>query len=262
MFEWLEKEIIAIKTPRFHIIDGPADPQLREAIETTPLQLSESYKAFVLKFGNAKLYRHAGSSSYCIAVFAGPRRRISNDGNEDYQIGFYDDANAYIRPSLGLLATGETPIFEAHDGVLRKVADGFEEWLCKRCDTARRKFGKSGWQQILNGPKPFTADEQSIANARRSFHWRFVGINSNGDHLIEIRNDSDRILPFFTLGVRSKDRHLNGGHYLRVENLTPGQTEVLTVDCYKDLVAPEQIELFDLPDPGPEDREYYWEFRK
>jgi len=32
MFEWLEKEIATIKTPRFHLVDGPADGKLREAV--------------------------------------------------------------------------------------------------------------------------------------------------------------------------------------------------------------------------------------
>ena len=40
MFEWLEQEIAAIKTPRFHLIDGPADAKLREAVARTPARLS------------------------------------------------------------------------------------------------------------------------------------------------------------------------------------------------------------------------------
>lgn len=41
----------------------------------------------------------------------------------------------------------------------------------------------------------------------------------------------------------------------------PGETRVVEPGCYKEFVAPEDTEVFDLPDPGPEDREQYWEFR-
>ena len=46
MFEWLEQEIAAIKTPRFHLIDGPANAKLREAVARTPAQLSSDVYEF------------------------------------------------------------------------------------------------------------------------------------------------------------------------------------------------------------------------
>ncbi len=30
MFEWLEDEMAEIKTPKFHLMDGPASPELRQ----------------------------------------------------------------------------------------------------------------------------------------------------------------------------------------------------------------------------------------
>lgn len=32
-------------------------------------------------------------------------------------------------------------------------------------------------------------------------------------------------------------------------------------DCYKKYVVPEDTEVFELPEPGPEDWKQYWEFK-
>src|ERR1700681_3678536 len=73
MFEWLEREMSAVKTPRFHLIeDRSADPNLQDAVLGSSLPLPLSYKGFVLKFGNAKLFR-TSRSGYRIGVFASPK---------------------------------------------------------------------------------------------------------------------------------------------------------------------------------------------
>ncbi len=74
------------------------------------------------------------------------------------------------------------------------------------------------------------------------------------------------ILPYLFLGVRGKLRPpnsgpLHGGARLPVGSIVPGAAGIVQYDCYKKQVAPEDVEVFDLPDPGPEDREYYWEFK-
>jgi hypothetical protein len=69
-------------------------------------------------------------------------------------------------------------------------------------------------------------------------------------------------LPFLSIGIDDSDGLLGGGGvFLPVAKIKPGQTKTIAFDCYKDFVSPEQIKPFSLPDPGPEDREFYWEFR-
>ena len=58
MFEWLDEEISQIKTPKFHLVDGPAPAELRQAVLSSEFPLPPSYREFVLRFGNAKLYRY------------------------------------------------------------------------------------------------------------------------------------------------------------------------------------------------------------
>jgi hypothetical protein len=54
---------------------------------------------------------------------------------------------------------------------------------------------------------------------------------------------------------------LNGGVWLPVSTILPGETHIVEKDCYKDLVDPRDVEAFDEPDPKPEDRDRYWEFK-
>jgi len=97
--------------------------------------------------------------------------------------------------------------------------------------------------------------------ARQEIRWQVLGVDQEGDHIFEITNASNRTLPVFTLGVRSKDGRLNGARVLDIACVHPGETATLHVDCYKGLVSPNEIEIFDLPNPGPEERQYFDELR-
>src|SRR5688572_14356491 len=97
MFEWLEREVSLIKTPRFHLVDGPADQKLQEAVIRSSLPLPASYKEFILRFGNAKLYRNSRNDSYRIGVFAAPRAATLDDGMRIYHLGFHDGASVYVK---------------------------------------------------------------------------------------------------------------------------------------------------------------------
>jgi hypothetical protein len=257
MFEWLEHEISVIKTPGFHSVDGPADAKLREAVTASPLRLPLSYQQFVLKFGNAKLYRRS-RNGYRIGVFAGPREATLNDGTRVYHLGFHDGASVYVKPSSG---TARFPIFEFEENFEEKVAGGFDEWLTASCTKARNDYDRKGWGEILRGPRPFTAKEREMMEARRLIRWKVLGIDGDGNHMLEIINEGSHSLPALTVGVRSKDGRLNGAVRLVISHIGPGQKAVLHTDCYKTLISPELVEVFALPEPKPEDRCYYWEFK-
>src|SRR5687768_6265660 len=128
MFEWLEEELRSIKTPRFHLIDGDIPPALRKAILESPVPVPPSYKQFVLKFGNAHLYRNS-RIGYRIGVFASPREAKVKDGTRLLHVGFHLDASVYLKDSDTLKSTDGFPIFEFENNKEYKVACDFEEWL-------------------------------------------------------------------------------------------------------------------------------------
>jgi len=260
MFEWLDKELAEIKTPKFHLIDGPAADDLRQAVESSDFPIPPSYKAFVLQYGNAKLYRTG--SYYKVVVFGGPREAESNDNEVLIHFGKTHTSLAYFKESL-LVAGQESPVFEwsGPDGGLRQSAAGFEEWLAKKCKAARKQFGREEWSSILKGPKPFTEEELAVVEARKRFRWQIVGVAENDDMQFEVHNGSDRTLPYLTIGVRGKHGQVQGGVWLPVSHIGPGQSAVVEKDCYKRHLAPEDVEAFNEPDPEPEDRDRYWEFK-
>lgn len=256
MFEWFEQEISAIKTPRFHLVEGPAEPEMREAAMLSTLQLPRSYKDFVLRFGNVKLYRRPQNNSYRIGVFAGPRKETLDGANVCW-VGFHDGANVFIEHVAELAAFC---IWEVEQGSKRKAGEDFEEWLASCCDHVRKEYGTQQWTDILRGPNPFTAEEKEVVETRRQIRWRVLGVDTEGDHIFEVTNASARTLSVLTVGVRSKDRRLNGAVLLKIGHIGPTQTDTLHVDCYKDLMSSEEIEVFSLPDPHPEDRDFFAEF--
>jgi hypothetical protein len=256
MFEWLEREISSIKTPRFHVVSGSIEPNLRHAILESSVRLPAAYKEFVLTFGNAKLYR-ASRDGYRLGVFSGPMEETLDDGTRAYEIGFHDGARVYVGAVSGL---AEYRIVEVEAGRIERVSGGFEAWLTACCTRARNAYGAEKWTDILRGPEPFTSEEIGRVEARRAMRWRVLGIDAGGNHVFEVTNASCRTLPVLTVGVRSMDGRLNGAVRLKIRHLDPGQTMVLHADCYKDLIPPDKIEVFAIPEPQPEDRDWYGEF--
>lgn len=259
MFEWLEEEILSIKTPRFHVVDGPADAKLVEAVIRTGVAVPSAYKDFVLKFGNAKLYRNTRNDSYHVVVLAGPREVVLKNGTRAFVIGFRDGASVYVKD---LPSSTRIPIFERESDSEEMAADSFDEWLLASCAFARRTYGDARWAEILRGPKPFSVEEKEIIETRRSMRWKVIGIDSDGNHIFEITNAGRRVLAALTVGVRSKDGRLNGAIRLDTRSVIPGQSAKLHAGCYKGIVQPEDLQIFELPDPKPEDRDYYWEFKQ
>jgi hypothetical protein len=255
MFAFLSQELETIKTRRFHIVDGPADASLKAVIEACDVPFPRSYKDFVVRFGNAKLYRQAGG--YIVGVLCSPVEGKSDDGDTFYVLGHYQSSRAYFKATL--LAEGEeTPVFEGRG---KEVANGFEEWLTKRCQAARATFNRRRWANVVAGPSPFTAAEQRIARGRKLFSFRVAGVTPQDNILVEVHNGSDITLPFLSIGVRWKDSSLEGGVWLPVSHIAPGMTAIVEHDVYRKMVATSGVEVFELPDPEPEDRERYWEFK-
>ncbi|HEY2157034.1 MAG TPA: hypothetical protein VGH33_15505, partial [Isosphaeraceae bacterium] len=191
----------------------------------------------------------------------------SAEGESLLHFGRTDLSLAYFKEEL-LTSGHESPVFEwRHEGGLVQTFDSFDEWLRAKCMAARGLFKKKQWEAIQRGPLPFSELENAIIEARRHFRWQVVGIAPSGDLRSEVQNGSTMVLPYLSLGIRGqlrppKTEPLHGGVWLPVSSISPGDTRVVVKDCYKDLVDPREVEVFDQPDPEPEDRERYWEFRE
>jgi len=258
MYDWLEKELAEIKTPKFHLVDGPATEALRGHIHDLGVPIPPSYEEFIVRFGNAKLYRQG--SSYIVGVRAFPEPAMN--GPEPLRsIGHFDDVRAYFKDGL-LLPGCEAPVFEWGSAGLRRASETFEQWLEQRCKDAHKRYSKAQWAEVVRGPKPFSVEEEAIVAARRQFRWKLIGISPTGELRFEVENRSSRTLPYLSVGVRSHDGRITGGVWLSVTHVAPGTKAIVEKECYKGLASPDTLEVFELPDPNPEDRNRYWEFRR
>ena len=260
MYEWLEREIASIGTPKFHVVSGPPTEEEKAMIAQSAWPFPPSYKQFVLTFGHTLLYRQ--KSIYLVEVLTFPREAILPQGDRAFNFGRTDLGLVYFLESH-LAPNAECPVFQTpgESSGIEKIAESFRDWLTTACRAARKLYSKKRWADIEAGPVPFSPEELAIVDARRYFRWRVVGVSKEGNIRFEIHNGSQRRLPFLSLGVRGKHGSVQGGVWLPVSHITPGSTAVVEKDCYRDLLAPSDVEVFDKPDPGPEDRDVYWEFR-
>src|ERR1700694_2892039 len=211
MYDWLENELVEIKTNKFHRVEKQEKKNNFWELDWSHSIFPPSYLSFMYEFGNASLYRKG--SGYQIGVFAPPKSMKTKDGEDLLYFGYFDGERAYFRWSL-LTPNKETPIFEWDEDHLEQVADDFQEWLMKRSTEVHKKYTNKEWQQILRGPLPFTDKEQAIVEARKHFTWQEVGFAENGDVRILVKNSSNTVLAYYSLGLRSKAGLLKGGLWL------------------------------------------------
>jgi hypothetical protein len=265
MYEWLEKEITDIKTIKFHVIKtegGKVDTA------TMPFEIYSlfppSYVAFISKFGGAKLYRE--NNYYQVGVLNTPQDKIIQSGEKILYIGYFNDSEAYFKYSL-LTPGKESPVYEWNDEGFEKIADSFLEWLTIRCQDARNTYTDLEWKEIWNGPKPFTSEEEAIVTARKQLRWQVVEFDENRNLKIAVKNNSNLILPYLTIGMRAIDATFEGriwesNLHINVSSIEPGQESFVEHHIHQHLFTPINTEFFQPPDPLPSERDKYWEFQK
>lgn len=252
-FDWLEAEIASVKTRKFFDVAGAGD------LSAESRSLPISYRNFAARFGHAKLYKqHAG---YAIGVYVPPKVAIAKTGESLLCIGHYLDRTAYFKEEL-LEGDAESPVFESYGPALRKVGECFAEWLHARAQAVRKTIGVRRWKDIVSGPPPFSPRELAILEARKAYRWRVVGTTPDGDVEFDVYNGSPMVLPFLSVGARSRLGDIEGRVKLSVGQLEPGASQTIRHSCYKGHIDRRHLELFDLPDPSPEERDAYWEFKK
>jgi hypothetical protein len=141
---------------------------------------------------------------------------------------------------------------------IEKRYSSFYEWLLDNYEIVKQNMSEAQWGEILNGPAPFTKSELHIIEARKEFSYSLLGFTEAGDARIFVENKSQTLLPYLTIGVAEQPLQT---YWLPVDDLKPGESKILTVDLYKKFIPRDRIKLFELPDPEPEDRNIFWEFK-
>ena len=126
-----------MKTPRFHVLSGEVD-----VVGGFDPVISQSYAQFVREFGSAKLYRNS-RDGYYITVFSTPKSGPPYKDSKLSHIGSCDGAYVCVAP---VKEPAPVPVLEVRATVIKKVAEGFEEWVFQRCSDARSTYGPKKWK--------------------------------------------------------------------------------------------------------------------
>jgi hypothetical protein len=258
-FAWFVEEVNLVQWKGFFSFKRDFSDSARLAVERRFGTLPEDYTQFLSDFGESRLFRKLQARYYYMAVFSNPQIRRGKNDELLLEIGFYMNGGyAYLKKSDDKAGV-DHGVFECVGMQLRKVSDSFAEWLKKRFVSAKKLYKKSEWKRISEGAAPFSDEERRLVSAIELFSFERVGIANNGDMQIRVSNASKLRLPYLTVGAKTLGQ-LEGAVFLDVSGIGPGETKVLTHDCYKSSVAADKIELYSLPLPEPEDREAYREF--
>lgn len=258
MFQWLSKEIEDIHTKKFHSLEK-IDSNVIEGMYAKFGGLPKSYHVFLSIFGKATLYREF--DGYLVGVYPLFEEAKSKEKGSLYCFGHFAGGSACFW-GADIRGQDEAPVFELSSGTPKQVSPDFATWLFDRCQLAKKRYSKKEWEKILRGPRPFDKREVAIIEARKLFEWELLERTAHGMFRIRIKNNSDMVLPFLTIGIRHCANKFEGGMWLPVSNIGPGQTGEVEMEPYLSLAPAEEQEVFPRMDPEPEDRELFWEFRK
>lgn len=262
IFGWLHSEIQGVRTRGFYIVapDGYVDLE----IENLSVFSKSQYAQFLKEFGWVQLYRYPADGSNGCLVSVYPLRAVRVHlvhGRKMVEFGFRSNISAFFDLEM-VSQAGFSYVYSVRAGRVLKEFDSFGDWLYSACKWARNKFSDGRWERIVNGPRPFSKRELTVVEARKKYTWKNVGFASDGDAIFEVRNDSDLILPYYSIGVQGVwGVKLIGGAWLNVSNIESKKIGIVKQNCYKEMLAQDEVEFYDLLPPIPETKNRYWEFK-
>lgn len=257
-FDWLKQEIEPVRLKKFHIF-LPFDLAELKVFEQEFGPVPDDYQEFLETFGQASLFRDVRNNWHWLNVTAPPK--IIRDQSDAVRLNFGNYLNsgyAAWKWADGAFL-GANSVYRIDNLPERKVADTFEDWFRTSYFRAIKEIGNDSWRRALHDAPPFNSSEIEIVESLKHFHFRKVGVTNDGNVQIEVANRSSRSLAYLSVGVRF--RQLEGKVTIPVAEVGPGETRTVDWPCYKGAVRPEDIQLFRLPFPEPEDRPYYPELR-
>jgi hypothetical protein len=253
----LDDLISSVKSQRFFLIEGEPNADLKAAVDESMLPVGEQYKDFVRRYGSVKLFRKG--SQYLIYVLRSPHRH-TYQGDRYLWIGGTDESKLFYNEEVK--GKGEPSVYEwSNSRGFTAENCGFNQWLTTHIAASIKRYSPLEWRRIVSGNGPFTEEEARIVEARRLFSWIYTGF-SDGQYSFVVKNGSKTRIPFLTISVKDKtNEFFEGGIWLPVGEISPGQEKRITRECYKNIVRPSDILFISKEEPTPDDKDRYWEFK-
>ncbi len=215
--------------------------------------LPGDYRDFLQNFGEVDLFRDPVNPWHCLYVYA-PMKDLANGATKVVVGRQFDLGDAFLTQN-----GDDWQVTSIRPGArTSKSWKSFTDWFVAAYRKSKKTFSKADWEKALQPAPPFTEEVQRIAEARRKFSVSLVGVNGPNSVRLRVVNNSDQTLMRFTFGMRMP-RGGDGWSSVPTSDIGPGQSGDVTRETYHsgDL---EKLEVYELLDPQPEDRNYYFEF--
>lgn len=261
-WSWLTDLTSPVATPKYFQF-LPLNAEKRAELESMRGTFPDDYVEFLSEYGECKLFRNSSEIGVWVEL---PRaesmdrlgRRVVCFGRSRNTLAFFTCGDSENQRILGL-QTWTVVGFRNTDLT-------FYEWFKKACERSRKDLLVKDWKALVAGPPPFTDEEKSIVEARRHFRWQVESVSDDAVVAIRVHNGSSRRLSYLSIGVRvdgdRQDFFFGSAEtrmYLKVHKVLPGETRVIDRNV-KMGKGKGKYSFFEVPEPGPEDRDY-WEFR-
>jgi hypothetical protein len=257
MYEALIQELSKIKTPAFFVREPIVDWGEIMGDSAFRSSVPADYLIFLLEVGSVKLFREL--DGYILGVYPFYYHFRIDDETLAYNFGHSDSRALWFKR---MEDSGFSPVvYFKTEGGFRELYPSFSIWFQSDFERIRRRYTKSAWHKILVGPKPFSARELRVVEARRKFRWKVLRPTEKNMVAFLVENNSDTTIPFISIGINHKHGVFSGGVWLDVSGVRPGSSAIVEKDCYSSIAKFDDLEFFDLPEPEPHNRDRYWEFR-
>lgn len=252
-FTQLEHDLTSFSSRRFHVLErsliGPI----------VPVGTESHYAAFVRCAGSGRLFRRGVGYRMSVVRALEPDAVLLALGRGEWaMIGHSNTANVFLGMRGGHInEVGPVYTTRSLRGRVQQINRSFEGWFAESYLAHRQQYSASEWLRMAVSPPPFSEQQLQIAHARKQFSWRVLNLNPRRfetEITLSVRNKSHIVLPYISLDAREV-----GGvqrFYVPTSGIPAGTESVARAStCFRGA-----FQIFDAPEPLPEDLENYREF--
>lgn len=254
-FFWLNEEIEAIGTKKFFVPAGKTSGDTLDEFEKQYGKLPVGYKDFVAQFGGVHLFRHCEREEYALVIERSPKLVKAQDNGFFISIGSRVGNQVYLFGQNGAFV--DEILEHRESGGIVSCRDGFAAWLRRSFEKEKRSYSKAEWDQISDGPPPFSAQERGTIEARLKWDVSLAGYDAKNNLILQVQNNSERIFKYITVNIRRG--WIRALVPVRVEHISPRASASCTIAFYKDSIRTGEAEVLPIFDIGPEDRKLLFE---
>ena len=213
--------------------------------------LPTEYIEWMQRVGPAGLLRELRAPRFKIEIYETPVVTCLFNGMLALKIGFSLMQSVYfLSDQYG--GWGDEVVLLGRSPNLRRTGCSFYKWLLKEYCKARQSYRANDWRSLVNGPPPFSPQENRVMEWRNQIKVERIEDDSCNNIQILLSNTGALNYPYFSLELLP----INSGVVLtlRTDSLSIKYSKAFRINCYKDLFYSSDIQISAIKRDKPDDR--------